>query len=595
MRLPEGLSIHPASAPSTVQAFGTRPPGLPQEIRQSPAWEHLRRAIYRRAMRLTDHLQFDFRDLLTDAGHARQAGALMWRLVKPLAPQVLIGPGFGAAPLLFGTAQAALDDGVNLQVLMVRDKRKEHNQRRWVEGHRESAHGKRAVIVDDFMRAGSAVPLVEQALADEGIEVEAVAAAVFFDMWEPLGSRQIGLASLPVLSLYTRHDVGLSRDAYDAVPPSMTGRHPALIGKPLWWRFELNRKTGYPYKCVPAIADGAVFVADDQSRVWRHNAETGDIEWRYESLADPFEGMPQRLVHVEGSLLFGGYDGTITRLDAWSGKVIWRRRQDTSVHATPEIDFAHRRVYVNTEHWDELQPFGSLVALDLDTGRLLWSHRHAYWSPASCAYSAAHDLVVAACNDQTLIGVDAQSGQVRWRLATQGLVRGRPGIASDLVVVATESGHLHCLDVASGEECWSTRYGTGNTQQHVLVHGERVLVLDAHSHVLAFELSDGSLRWLTRLRSVGNWCPVVLGHHLLVGSKDGHIAVLNPQQEVKVWEGSIHGQFRQPPAVGMVGDRLLLAAASNDQGLQVFEVNSHYLQAPAAAVMPRRTKLEAVA
>ena len=104
---------------------------------------------------------------------------------------------------------------------MVRDKRKDYNQKRWVEGHRPSAQGKRAVLIDDFMRTGSALPLVQEALRADKVDVALCAVALFFDTWEPLGSRQISASALPVISLFTRHDVGLSRDCFDAVPPLM--------------------------------------------------------------------------------------------------------------------------------------------------------------------------------------------------------------------------------------------------------------------------------------------------------------------------------------------------------------------------------------
>jgi hypothetical protein len=173
---------------------------------------------------------------------------------------VQVGPGFGASPLLFATAFAALElDGVRLQVLMVRDKRKEHHQKRWVEGDRAAAQGARAVLIDDFMGGGSAWPLVRQALAEDEVALDIAAVAVFFDMWMPLGSRQITMAGCPVHALFTRHDIGFSRDCFDAVPPLMKGTQPELVGpRPLWWRFGLNEKAGYPLKCAPVVADEAV-------------------------------------------------------------------------------------------------------------------------------------------------------------------------------------------------------------------------------------------------------------------------------------------------------------------------------------------------
>lgn len=245
---------------------------------QTGAWERLRAGILRHAVKLDQRLSFDIRLLLTQTDMAHLAGRLLWARIQALEPQVLVAPGFGAMPLAYATAHAAREDGASLDVLMVRDQRKTYHQKRWVEGHRP-APGTRAVVVDDFMGSGSVLDLVDQALAADGIELQLQAVAVFFDMWEPLGSRQMQLKRLPVIRLFTRHDIGLSRDCHDARPPAMKGSAPDFIGPPLWWRMGLNTPGRYPYRSSPVIADNAVFVADDQSRITRHHAGTGDIEW----------------------------------------------------------------------------------------------------------------------------------------------------------------------------------------------------------------------------------------------------------------------------------------------------------------------------
>lgn len=567
----------PADELSPVQALGTRPPGLPLDLRHTREWEELRRAIHGRAMKFNGHLSFDFRELLTEARHARMAGLLMWQMIKPLSPAVLVGPGFGATPLLYAIAHAALEEGVELQVLMVRDRRKEHNQKRWVEGHRAGAEGKMAVIVDDFMLAGSSVPLVKQALEDDKVALQIAAIALFFDMWEPLGSRQLSASGWTVMSLFTRHDVGLSRDAADAKPPLMKGNFPAFIGEPLWWRFDLNTKTGYELRSAPVIADDAIFVADDKSRLWRHDALTGDIEWRYDSLSQPLKGIVQLLQFAEDSVIFGCYDGTVSRVDAKTGCLMWRWRQDSSVHATPELDLVNRRLFINTEQWNHGAPFGHLQCLDFDTGRMLWTHRQPYWPPGSPVYQAALGAVIAPCNDSTLLCTDASTGELRWRRPTRGLVRGKPGASTDgVVVVATESGWLQCLEVASGDLLWEVRCGKGAKHQFLRVDGDRVFVFDGKWHFSCFDLASGTLRWLTRLRSPGNWCPVEVGRYLVVGSKEGHLAVLDPRAQIKVWEGQIRGHVRQPPAIGRAKGRTLMAIATNEDGLKTFEVNPYY-------------------
>lgn len=558
-----------------LQREGQRPPGLPQALRLTPEWEQLRRAIHGRAMRFGDQLSFDFRELLTDAAHARVAGVLMWRLVRDLQPQVLVGPGLGATPLLYAMAMAALDDGVSLQVLMVRDKRKEHNQKRWVEGHRAAAQGKRAIFVDDFIKTGTALPLVRQALAADGVDVDLVAAAVFFDMWEPLGTRQISVSQLSMRALFTRHDVGLSRDSFDAVPPLMKGRFPDFVGAtPRWWRFELNRHMGYPTKCVPAISHGAVYVVDERCTLWKHDLATGDIQWSVPSVGRHEKGSVQHLQCVQGSLVYGTYDGTLTRVHAATGAIVWRWKLDSWIHATPSIDEASGRIYVNTEQKLDGIPAGHVQCVELATGRLIWKHRHAWWPPGSAVCCARSGTVVAPCNDETLTALDAADGRLRWQAKTHGLVRGRPWIQGGWVYVATERGRLQRFDVQTGEPGWTVRYGRGLWHQFLDGNADEIYVMDNEWHFTAFALETGAMRWIARLRSPGVWGPVRCGGYLVVLSRGGHLAVFCPRRQVKVWEGSIPGAFHQPPAVG---DGVLVANSSNN-GLMAFNVDPFYEQ-----------------
>lgn len=584
------LAIGIASEHAVVPVLGAGPGSAAinqadtvlQAIRRQPEWETLRRQIIAQAIHFTDDLVFDFRLMLTQGSNVEIAGRLMWQLIRPFAPDVIVGPGFGAAPLLFSISLAALRDGVNLQVLMVRDKRKEHNQKKWIEGQRAPA-GARAVMIDDFMSEGSALPLVEKALKADKVDLRLQALVLFFDMWQPLGSRQISTGLYPVVSLFRRHDIGLSRDCFDAKPPLMKGRYPDFIAQPMWWRFALNDKTGYPHKCVPVIADNAVFVADDHCRVWRHDARTGDIDWCYESLDDPFKGIVQMLQYADGSLVFGCYDGTVTRLNAATGEVIWRWRQDSSVHATPQLDIANDRLFIATEQWNSGKPFGHLQALDWRTGRLIWTHAHAYWPPGSPAFDVDSQTVISSCNDQSLTAVDAKTGALLWVQKTKGLVRGKPAVTHGLAVVATEAGSLQAFNIADGSPAWTARYGRGERHQFVHAQDKLVYALDGKWHLTAFDALTGQIKWLSRLRSPGCWCPVPMGRYLVVLSREGHLAVFDPVQEIKVWEGKVKGQFHQPGSVGVATQadgarQAVFAAASNNNGLRLFAINPEYIE-----------------
>jgi outer membrane protein assembly factor BamB/orotate phosphoribosyltransferase len=546
-------------------------------MRRTPEWELLRRLIHTEAVRFTHKLAYDFRLMLTQARLTEIAGRLMWQLIRPFNPSVIVGPGFGSAPLLYGIALAALRDGVSLQVLQVRQRRKDHNMRRWVEGKRAPA-GSVAVLVDDFMVTGGTLGLVKRALKADRHDLRIVGAAIFFDTWQPLGSRQMTVSRLPVISLFKRHDLGLTRDAFDARPPLMKGSFPPFVDKPLWWRYDLNRKTRYPHRSAPVIADGAVFVADDRSNVWRHDLRDGAIQWKYQSLARPLKGIVQLLQFHDDSLVFGCYDGTVTRLDAASGAVRWRVRQDSSIHATPALDAARGRVFINTEQWNGGAPLGNLAALDWATGRMVWRYPHWYWAPGSPYYCARNDVVLATCNDSTFVCVDALDGTLRWKYRTRGLVRGRPVSAGPHAYVATEKGRLHCIDIASGEERWTIRYGKGLKHVFLVARGGCVYLFDGKWYLSAFDEQSGALRWISRLRDQGAWCPVACGAYFAALSRHGQLAVLDPRREIKVWEGKLGGTYLQAPAIG-AGH---LAMASNDQGLKLYKINDFYLQEASA-------------
>jgi|SRR5450830_69696 len=545
-------------------------------VRSDRDWNVLRKRICPEATHFTDKLVFDFRRLLTQSKWSAIAGRLMWRLIRPLKPEILIGPGYGASPLLYSISAEASKDGHHLEILLVRDKRDGATSTEgWILGSHDKTR-RRAIIVDDFMDSGSALELIERALKEDAVELDLVAFSLFFDMWQPLGSRQISTGSLPVLSLYRRHDIGLSRDAYDAKPPLMRGQHADFIDQPLWWRFGLNENKRHPRKCSPVIADNAVFVADDSSRVWRHNVESGDIEWSYESLSKPEKGIVQQLQYADNSLVFGCYDGTITRLDAKTGDIVWRWREDSGVHATPEVDLTNRRLFVSTEQWNDGDPYGHLYAMDWDSGKLIWSYEHAWWPPGSPAYDVKSNIVVASCNDQTVVAVNASTGGLLWKSSTQGLVRGKPGIAGDRVFVSTEKGYLIALDIHTGSEIWKRRYGQGNQHQFVQTYDDIVIALDGRWHVVAFDIASGEIRWMSRLRSAGTWCPIPYGKYFLVLSIEGHLALFDPKAEVKLWEGKIGGTYKQPPAVGSMSTGNVFAAASNNEGLKVFRIHSDY-------------------
>jgi hypothetical protein len=131
---------------------------------------------------------------------------------------------------------------------------------------------------------------------------------------------------------------------------------------------------------------------------------------------------------------------------------------------------------------------------------------------------------------------------------------------------------LDCLDAVTGECIWSVKYGQNYWHQFVQVIDDCVLVFDGGWHFIAFDLTTGQLRWISRLRSPGCWAPIAYGPYHVVLSRQGHVAVFYTEQQVKVWEGQIPGEYHQPPAVASGK----LVAASTRSGLIAFDIHPFY-------------------
>ena len=169
------------------------------------------------------------------------------------------------------------------------------------------------------------------------------------------------------------------------------------------------------------------------------------------------------------------FRGSIVALDATTGKQVWKTYMiaeeprptkknavgaqlwgpsGAPVWATPAIDPAKRALYVTTgnNYSDPGSPMSdAFVAMDLDTGRILW---HKQMTPND-AYTAACRLPDKTnCADSN--GPDWDFGASPILVTLQGGRR--------LLLAGQKSGIVHALDPdKDGEVVWQTRVGKGGT------------------------------------------------------------------------------------------------------------------------------------
>lgn len=204
------------------------------------------------------------------------------------------------------------------------------------------------------------------------------------------------------------------------------------------------------------------------------------------------------------TVVVAGGDGAIARVEAESGKQLWRIKADTELSAGVGTD--GNLIVVGGEK-------GQLLAFDMD-GKKLWNTQLS--SEILSAPVVSQGVVVARSIDNRIVGIDAASGKTKWtvqKVAPPLTLRNAPGmiVAGGDVIVAQPGGKLSSLILATGAPRWDVEVGVsrGATELErvtdiggapVLFENE-VCAVSYQGRVGCFDLVTGSAKWTRDLSS----------------------------------------------------------------------------------------------
>jgi len=394
--------------------------------------------------------------------------------------------------------------------------------------------------------------------------------------------RQVSTTAAPAPGAYWPGWLGPKRNGWvdDFRPPK---RWPSKLKKS--WQVKVG--TGYG---SPLVAGDRVYQHARQGEdevLWCFDLKTGDVKWR-KSYPAPFKiggggdyhgkGPKSSPVMADGRIFTMSITGKLVAWDAASGKRLWNRDYDSRFQkshpywgaaTSPIVDGKRVIVHFGTDER------GTLVALDVATGKELWSQGKDGPSYSSPLLVEIHGVLqVVEWNHQALVGVDAGSGKLLWeypfphvgsdqnmptpsfhggRVFLGGENRGIVGLEPQLqggswsvkvlwhqkkVALDMSSavvndklmygfshygqGRLFCLDIKTGKVLWQ---GPGRT-------GRNVMFLAIPQHVVAL-IDNGQLKIVAatgrgfrvaatyRVAEGGTWAPpVLLNDGFLIKDKD---------------------------------------------------------------------------
>ncbi len=263
-------------------------------------------------------------------------------------------------------------------------------------------------------------------------------------------------------------------------------------GRPLW-----HKDLGANVHTVPLVSDGIVYApttfvgpglnADvhGRARLFALEAETGNLIWAFESN----NYILQTPAIYEDMLYVGGdfYDPQPVD-EGGHNRIYALHRSDASVKWTYESeDGLPKRIYAtrNTVVFVGYQDF--MNGIDAHTGQLRWRLDTGNWTPS---FLGAGNTVYFSSANTKVFAAEVDTGQFRWIFdipeGTFNYLIEAPILLNGTLYFITQQGDFFALDAASGELLWQAKTAASQVRVAPAIAHGWLIVADTEGNVYGY-------------------------------------------------------------------------------------------------------------
>jgi outer membrane protein assembly factor BamB len=296
-----------------------------------------------------------------------------------------------------------------------------------------------------------------------------------------------------------------------------TGQRPAqapLTGLLPAWDLAIG-----PVIASPVLTSRLVIAATTDGRLHFLERTSGRRvhEMKVASALESSPALAGFLLHV------GTDDGELLGIDVRDGTEAYRYKAGKLVRSSPLVHDG--RVYAGVVDTKEA---GALVALDALKGKLVWRRKlgAVFASP-----TLAGSRILVGSDDGALHAVDLEGGALAWSLRLGGRVRATAAVGGEIAIVADFDGRVAAVRTADGSQAWMRELGQPVYSSASITGGLAVVGChDGNVHGLSLATGEPVFRVQTRGPVVSS--PVALGDRCLIASTDGDLYLLDPAGQV---------------------------------------------------------------
>ncbi len=217
-------------------------------------------------------------------------------------------------------------------------------------------------------------------------------------------------------------------------------------------------------------------------------------------------------------------------------KMAWAKNLDPNyVSGNLPIGVGAPRIYDEIVYQGTLS--GEMMAIDLETGRVLWKQNE----------KAALGAPVARFQDSIAYGSETGrlfvrhylTGELKYAIDLSSPIESAPVFVSGRLIIYLRGHQIVNLDAETGKVIWSYKRAVPvtTTMQRTtkpLILDQKVIIGFADGFIGALSLQEGSLLWETKIVENAKFVdidlnPVLAGNMIVSGSPSGNLMGVNPQ------------------------------------------------------------------
>lgn len=287
---------------------------------------------------------------------------------------------------------------------------------------------------------------------------------------------------------------------------------------------------------TPAVADGKVFVGNQNGVMAAFSLKNGKQLWKFETGGSIFSSP----VVIKGIVIFGSGDGYVYALDANSGKMKWKLKTNAAVLGSPVAQ--DDAVYIgSSDH--------SFRKIKIDNGSLIWEYK-GLEGPVVSTPLLYEDKVIFGAWDRHLYAINKVSGELSWKWNNGSFIRNYspaaciPVAFDGVVYIVAPDRYISAIDAITGKTLWRNNDATVRESIGIAENGKWVYGKTMQDTIVAYPTSyeKQSAAWKMHCGFGYEHVPSMLIEKeglVFFGTKNGVVYCIDPEKQNILWAHKI--------------------------------------------------------